>query len=194
MSREPTTLRERIQRAKDGVDEMIRLWGKGRVPSLFQMREWSATLAAALSDAAPEGEKAEGEVASFVVRHHDGEVLEHTVTLRADFEEACNYLPEGTVVRLYAEPVPSGVIEKAVQDMAAFARRLAPSTPPADAGCVAALQAWVAEQLSSAESHWIDTLQERWEDGDDVPDREHFVSLWIAERLPAAPAAQAKEA
>lgn len=57
-------------------------------------------------------------------------------------------------------------------------------------------QKWFEEQIASGESEWIDFWQERFEDGDDVPDKEHFVSLWLAERcaeLLAAPQAAPAE-
>lgn len=44
---ENEALEARIIAAKADVDYMIQLWGKGRVPSLYQMREWSAVLEAA---------------------------------------------------------------------------------------------------------------------------------------------------
>lgn len=46
------------------------------------------------------------------------------------------------------------------------------------------LTAWLDEQLHDAESSWIDTLQELWEDGHDVPSSTEYPALWIAERLP----------
>lgn len=51
---------------------------------------------------------------------------------------------------------------------------------------IAARQAWFEEQAALAESEWIDFFQERFEGGDDVPDKEHFIALWLAERDPLA--------
>lgn len=58
------------------------------------------------------------------------------------------------------------------------------ATPNNEAAGVATLQEWYAREIESAENHWIDTLEKRFDDGDDVPGKAHFVALWLAERTP----------
>lgn len=55
-------------------------------------------------------------------------------------------------------------------------------------GDVAARQAWFAREIDSAESRWIDSFQDRFDAGDDVPGKDYFVALCLAERAPPPPA------
>lgn len=43
-------------------------------------------------------------------------------------------------------------------------------------------QQWFATQIGEAEGRWVSQFNGRYEAGDDVPDKDHFVTLWLAER------------
>ena len=61
-----------------------------------------------------------------------------------------------------------------------------PHAMTAQAGAVAARQEWFERELVAAERQWIDAFSRRWEEGDDVPSKDHFIALWFAERSPPA--------
>lgn len=54
---------------------------------------------------------------------------------------------------------------------------------------VAERQAWYEQQIALAEGQWAAAFLDRWECGDDVPSKEHYVALWLAERAAPPPAA-----
>ena len=52
---------------------------------------------------------------------------------------------------------------------------------------VAERQAWYEQQIALAEGQWAAAFLDRWECGDDVPSKEHYVALWLAERAAQPP-------